>query len=66
MTKRFGALNSYDVGKALVYRDRGRTYRVRIAGVERKSSYVVAYVTTGYSGERPLTLPPDTEVTVEL
>ncbi|RJO69795.1 hypothetical protein D5S18_28255 [Nocardia panacis] len=66
MTKRFGDLNSNDVGKALVYRDRGRTHRVKIAGLEHKSSYLVAYVTTGYSGERPLTLPADIEVTVEL
>ncbi|WP_067565884.1 hypothetical protein [Nocardia acidivorans] len=66
MTRQFGSLNRHDVGKALIYRDRGRAHRVKITGLERKPSHVVAYVTTGFSGERPLTLPPDTEVTVEL
>jgi len=66
MNKLFGQFNRYDVGKALIYRDRGRTHRVRIAGLDRRSSHLVAYVTTGYSGERPLTLASDTEVTVEI
>ncbi|MFI5784064.1 hypothetical protein [Nocardia sp. NPDC051570] len=66
MIKPFGQLNSHDVGKSLIYRDHGRAHRVKLTGLEHKSSYIVAFVTTGFVTEKLLTLPPDTTVTVEL
>ncbi|WP_280246430.1 MULTISPECIES: hypothetical protein [Nocardia] len=65
-TKPFAELDRDDVGQMLIWRDkRGKKHRVNLVGLERKSSYVVAYVDSGRGTDQPLTLPNDTAVTLE-
>ncbi|MGV9668666.1 hypothetical protein [Nocardia niigatensis] len=61
---RFGSLSYQHVGRAITYHDGRRKRTAKLAGVERKSGYLIAYIDTGYITDQPLTLPNDAEVTV--
>ncbi len=65
MTKTFAQLDRRDVGMMLIYRDSRRSHRVKLVGLERKTTHTVAWVTSGFAGEQPLTLAPDTPISLE-
>ncbi|MGW1740467.1 hypothetical protein ACWCPQ_16845 [Nocardia sp. NPDC001965] len=64
-TKPFAEIDRDDVGQMLTWSNKRKKHRVKLVGLERKSSYVVAYVDSGRGTDQPLTLPNDTAVTLE-